>query len=302
VSNLHDLETSNFHLHLTGALYVEDVRELGTAEDVPCPEETAWENFDCPDVWSAAKELTSTPAGLRRAIGRVVVREAGAHTEYVELTLNPFGMIRRGMTPDSIAETLASVESSHPRPRLKIKFGVNRKDGPASIAAVAASYAACPPELRAGIDLNGDEQQFPTADFVEGFCKLARAGIMTTLHAGEFPGMTDSLRDALRAEPSRIGHAVAAGDSPALLRQLATREITVECAPTSNRVRNVVRSMAEHPIRRFIDEGVPVVFGTDDPGFFRNAMTDELAVLRQAGLSDADITELNALANQQRLA
>lgn len=295
------LETSNFHLHLTGALTPEDVHKLGGDEKALKPSVEAWQDFDCPDVWAAAKELTSTQRGLANAVSTVLGREALAGTSYVELTINPYGMIRRGMTPDSIAETLVMAQSQSPYPRLRVKYGVNRKDGPSTIPAALATYKLTPRDLRAGIDLNGDECQYPSEDFVYGFLGLARAGILTTIHAGEFPYMTDSLRDALRAEPARIGHAIAAGSSPKLIRQLYNNGIIVESAPTSNISRGVVRTMKEHPIRQFLDNGVAVVLGTDDPGFFRNTMPDELATLRQTGMSDDAIAELNVAANHRRL-
>lgn len=290
------IETGNFHLHLTGSLPPVDI--AGHASDlglthIPSDGLQNPLNFDEPYLWAAAKELTSTPEGLARSIGSVVAREAASGVDYVELTVNPYGMVRRGMSPDVIATTLDVTARDFPEVALRVKFGVNRKDGPDSVSTVRDVYEACPPELRFGIDLNGDEHQFPTEPFVPAFRGLREHGISTVIHAGEFVDCADSLRAALSAEPTRVAHAVAVTAAPDTLDTMQRQGTVVELAPLSNVQRQAVAALALHPIRRFLERDIPVVLGTDDPAFFGNTIADELEALRGTGLNEDEILLLN---------
>ena len=57
-------------------------------------------------------------------------------------------------------------------------------------------------------------------------------------------------------------HAAATAE---LLKRVADSGVTVECCLTSNVVLGAVSSLDEHPIRSFIQAGVPVTLSTDDP-------------------------------------
>lgn len=60
----------------------------------------------------------------------------------------------------------------------------------------------------------------------------------------------------------------------------------VEVCPTSNLRIGGLRDPSHHPLRRFLDERVPVVIASDDPGIFGTTLRDELAwAAAHAGLS-----------------
>jgi adenosine deaminase len=54
-----------------------------------------------------------------------------------------------------------------------------------------------------------------------------------------------------------------------------------------------VASLASHPLRRFLDAGVLVSVGTDDPAMFGLSLAGELAALQERlGLSDDAVRRL----------
>ena len=79
-----------------------------------------------------------------------------------------------------------------------------------------------------------------------------------------------------------------------MLKLLAERRICCDIALSSNECLKVYPSVREHPLRRFLDAGVPVTLSTDDPPFFS---TDLLREWRRAqeevGLSAREVWELN---------
>ena len=76
----------------------------------------------------------------------------------------------------------------------------------------------------------------PTA---EVFAIAADAGLGCTIHAGEWAG-PESVRAALELPITRIAHGVRAIEDPALVDELAAREMVLDTCPTSNVVLGVL--------------------------------------------------------------
>jgi len=280
---------ANQHLHLTGALSLPYIRDGARREGISIAEYEPLEtkNFEQPDIWTLAKYLTSTSRGFLDSMKHVVDNQAQDNVELVELTFNPYGMVRRGMSSREIAWAvqLAFEYGRSSGVKLLVRPGVNRKDGPESITYVHDVYQAINEKHRLGIDLNGDERQFSTKPFVSGFRDLAEQGVQTSIHAGEFSDLDESLRWALEAQPKRIGHAVAAIANCDLLSQIHDQNITIEVALTSSLRRGAVGSIYDHPVTTFVDNDIKVVFGTDDPTFFDNTMSNEFQLLSRLGIT-----------------
>ncbi len=109
--------------------------------------------------------------------------------------------------------------------------------------------------------------------------------VRLTMHAGELaPGLVppDGLRNHIRdsvmkAGAERIGHGVDVmreTDAIELLRTMASRRIAVEICLTSNDFILGITGR-HHPLRLYLQHGVPVVFATDDPGVSRGDLTTE---------------------------
>jgi adenosine deaminase len=102
--------------------------------------------------------------------------------------------------------------------------------------------------------------------------------------------MWDAIRE-LGVE--RIGHGTRAAEDPELVEYLVTRRIPLDMCPMSNVRTGVVRSLSEHPIRRYFKAGMVVTVNTDDPKMFQTRLADEYRLLEQeCGFSRSDIREL----------
>jgi adenosine deaminase len=90
----------------------------------------------------------------------------------------------------------------------------------------------------------------------------AEAGLSITAHVGEFSSA--NVAASLRMPGlTRIGHGVHAAYDPELLEQVAEAGVTVECCLTSNVVLGAVSSLEMHPIKKFVEAGIPVTLNTD---------------------------------------
>jgi len=118
--------------------------------------------------------------------------------------------------------------------------------------------------------------------------RAADAGLGVTAHSGEFS--SSNIAAALRLPGiSRLGHAVHASGDPHLLELLIQSGVAVECCLTSNLVLGAVDELADHPIRRFHDAGIPVVLGTDNPLQFATTIAREYTLAASAGLTQDDL-------------
>lgn len=118
--------------------------------------------------------------------------------------------------------------------------------------------------------------------------RAAEAGLGITVHAGEFS--VANLDAALRVPGlRRLGHAVHASRDPRLLERLAESGVTVECCLTCNVVLGAVASYEEHPIRRYVELGIPVTLNTDLPVHIGTTIGREYAVAAALGFSRDDL-------------
>jgi adenosine deaminase len=118
--------------------------------------------------------------------------------------------------------------------------------------------------------------------------RVAEAGLGVTAHAGEVS--TANIAAALRVPGlTRIGHATQAATDPHLLELLATSGVTVECCLTCNVVVGAAPSYEEHPIRRFVECGIPVALCTDDPVQICTTLGREYAVAHALGFSPTEL-------------
>ena len=122
-----------------------------------------------------------------------------------------------------------------------------------------------------------------------GWAQRARdAGLGITAHAGEFG--TLHLAEASEVPAlTRIGHAVGAGSDPRLLDRIGERGVTIECALSCNVMLGAVESYEGHPIRRFMERGIPVTICTDDPLKASTTIGREYAITSALGFSGAEL-------------
>jgi len=125
-----------------------------------------------------------------------------------------------------------------------------------------------------GIGLGGDERRAGSEPFRAHYARAGQAGLRLTNHAGETTG-PDAIWEALAIGSERIGHALSAIQDAALIEELKTRSIALELNPTSNVRTGVCASFADHPLRRYFDEGLLVTLNSDDPAFFGSDLANE---------------------------
>eukprot|EP00128_Syssomonas_multiformis_P002534 Colp12_sorted_trinity150504_noHs@11032 len=128
------------------------------------------------------------------------------------------------------------------------------------------------------VDLANDEIKFDQKPFAHLFRNAKRAGLNVTVHAGEVdvPDAPLKVQEAVELlQADRIGHGIMSVHSDKVMQMLRERNVVLEVCPLSNYLTGVVKKLEEHPLRRLLDNQVPVCVSTDDPGVFGQTLVEE---------------------------
>ncbi|UJR25413.1 hypothetical protein I4U23_006760 [Adineta vaga] len=111
-----------------------------------------------------------------------------------------------------------------------------------------------------GIDLAGDEHNYPIEPHVPAFKHALKLGIHRTVHAGE-TGSAESVRQAIElCHAERIGHGYAIIDDPSVYDLVRNHDIHLECCLTSsiqtNAVEKYIPKDSEKSEKHFFLNGV----------------------------------------------
>jgi adenosine deaminase/aminodeoxyfutalosine deaminase len=140
--------------------------------------------------------------------------------------------------------------------------------------------------------IGGDERTGPAEWFAGVFARAAEHGLHLTAHAGESAG-PDSIWGALNLKAERIGHGLTAQQDPELIEELAERQVPIEICVTSNLRTGCCSELAQHPMRRYFDEGLMLTLNSDDPAMFRTSLVEEYALVQETfGFTDEHLREL----------
>lgn len=125
-----------------------------------------------------------------------------------------------------------------------------------------------------GVGLDSSEVGHPPAKFERVFAKARENGFLIVAHAGE-EGPAAYVWEALDLlKVNRIDHGVRSEEDPQLLERLAKERMPLTVCPLSNLKLCVVDDMAQHNIKRLLDQGLCVTVNSDDPAYFGGYMND----------------------------
>jgi len=312
------------HRHLDGNVRLQTILELGKEHNLPLP-------ADSLEGLRPHVQVTQPVVGVMAFIGKFewmqqvmvnldavrrmayenVADAAAEGIDYIELRFSPIFMAEKhNLEPAglvrAVCEGAAQGEADFPV-RVNLIGILSRTYG------VERCWAELDAILRGrgpavvGLDLAGDEINFPGRLFVKHFRRARKAGLRVTVHAGEIPANSpyaelglENLWVAVRElGAERLGHALRAVDDPALLELIAERGIGIESCPTSNLQTSMVSSYAKHPLPTFLAHNLLATLSTDDPGISDITLEHEYRVAaEEIGLSPADLRRLQENARQ----
>jgi adenosine deaminase len=144
------------------------------------------------------------------------------------------------------------------------------------------------------IDIGGSEARYPPEPYGPVYERAREMGLGLVAHAGEAAGIESVWGAVKELGVERIGHGTVAARDQELLRFIAERGVTIETCPVSNVRTGAVASVADHPIRDFMDNGIRVTVNSDDPPMFGTDMNNEyLQLNKQLGFTVPELFQIS---------
>lgn len=308
------LPLTDLHRHLDGNIRPQTILELAKQHNIALP---AYElealrphvqiTKNEPSLVSFLQKLDWGVAVLadldacRRVAYENVVDVVNAGIDYAELRFSPYYMAMKHQLPvegvvEAIVDGVQSALQSHD---VDIRL----------IGILSRTFGenACQQELNGllkhqdkitALDLAGDELGFPGHLFQPHFNRVRDTSWNITVHAGEAAGAESIWHAIKELGASRIGHGVKAIEDPRLMDYLAEHQIGIESCLTSNIQTSTINSLAEHPLKIFLEHGIIASLNTDDPAVEGIELKHEYTVAAPAaGLTPEQIrqTQINGL-------
>ncbi|HET8988402.1 MAG TPA: adenosine deaminase [Humibacillus sp.] len=305
------LPKAHLHLHFTGSMRVETVRDLARQHGIRLPDalvsgypprlaratdERGWFRFQ--RLYDSARACVRGEADMRRIVREAAHDDADEGSRWLEIQVDPtsYAPFVGGITPalEIVLDEARSV-SAEGRIGVAVVVAASRMRHPLearTLARLAARYAGDDAGAVVGFGLSNDERRGVIAEFGPAFAIARRAGLALVPHGGELLGAQAVMETLEHLVPDRIGHGVRSVEDPAVLDAVAESGATLEVCPGSNVALGVYGTAEEVPLRRIVEAGIPVALGADDPLLFGNRLAAQYAAARDLGFDDAELAAL----------
>ncbi len=281
----------DLHRHLEGSLRFETVRELARVQGMDLPptaqlrtmvqigedEPLNFENFL--SKFSTLRLFYRSPEIISRITREAIEDAALDSVRYMELRFTPVALSRaQGFGLAEVMDwVIDGAHQAQVETGLKTSLiaSINRHESVALAAQVSYLAAERLAEGIVGLDLAGNESDFPAEPFAEIFATARKKGLHLTVHAGEWGPGVNILSAIERMGAERIGHGVRVLEDAQSVEMAKETGIPFEVCITSNYQSGVVSTVQAHPITEMMAQGLEVTINSDDPSISQICLSDE---------------------------
>jgi aminodeoxyfutalosine deaminase len=298
---IRELPKAELHLHLEGAVAPETLHELRQRHGDPATfaeTEALYDYVDFQSFLMAFKEVSAHllgPDDYELATYRLMRRLKEENILHAEVYVAVGVCLYRKQEFAAIFEGLERGRARGARDfgiSLLWIFDATRHFGVEAAQQVFELAVRYKDRNVIGVGIGGDEVKAPPELFRGVYGYAEANGMRLTVHAGETAG-PESIWGALNLHAERIGHGLTAAQDPDLIEELAYRQIPVEICVTSNLRTGTCKTLAEHPVKSYFDQGVMVILDTDDPALFKTSLCREYQLVQENfGFTDEHLREL----------
>jgi adenosine deaminase len=288
----HALPKVDLHRHLEGSLRLTTMLDIARAHGITIPvglvslsglvqiqdeDPLTFTNFL--EKFKTLRLFYRSPEVIHRVTREAVEDAAKDNVRYLELRFTPVALSRAEGFPLHDVMDWVITGSQEAARKHKIKVGliasVNRHESPELAEQVARLAAEHVNKGMVGMDLAGNEAEFPAEPFVPVFREARQSGLRLTIHAGEWGG-APNVREAIEVlQAERIGHGVRVLEDPSVTALARERGVIFEVCVTSNYQSGVFASLGAHPLKDMFEQGLKVTLNTDDPSVSRITLSNE---------------------------
>lgn len=280
------------HRHLEGSLRLDTMLDIATKHGITIPadvlrlstlvqiqeeDKLTFQNFL--SKFNTLRLFYRSPEVIHRIAREAVEDAAKDNVRYMELRFTPVALSRAERFPlhDVIDWVISSAKEASEKHGVIVRLiaSVNRHESADIAEQVAWLAAEHVKDGIVGMDLAGNEADFPSQPFYGIFKEAKQAGLHVTIHAGEW-GPAYNVREAIEdIGAERIGHGVRVMEDESIVALARERQTAFEVCITSNYQSGVFESLETHPLTQMLDAGLNVTINTDDPSISRITLSHE---------------------------
>jgi adenosine deaminase len=287
----------DIHRHLEGSLRLSSLVEIARLEKLPLPTDPEAlrshvqlvgdiraTTADFLTKFRVIRSFFRSREIIQRFVDEVVEDAALDRVRALELRFTPAALVQAGgfKFEQVIDWVLSAARSAGEKYGVEVAcvLSVNRHE-PVEIAEEVTDIAIDYGDRGvSGMDLAGDESDFPALPFKPALLRAGEAGLGITVHAGEWAG-AENVREAIEIlGADRIGHGIHVLDDMETAQSAAKRGIVFEVSPTSNWKTGAITEKESHPITEMIQTGLAVALTTDDPSIFDVTLSSEFTLMQ----------------------
>ena len=284
------------HRHLEGTVRISTLLDIARRHNITIPadilglsnlvqmqedESFSFRNFLA--KFDTLRLFYRSPDVIDRITREAVEDAAKDNVRYMELRFTPVALSRAERFPlHDVMDWVAGAAQA-----AAVEFGivvrlipsVNRHESPELAEQVVWLAAERRDSGVVGLDLAGNEAEFPAAPFFAVLREASQAGLRLSVHAGEW-GPAENVRAAIEdLGAHRIAHGVRVLEDDAVVALARERSVPFEVCVTSNYQSGVVQQPGAHPLPRMLAAGLNVTVNTDDPSVSRITLSNEYHVV-----------------------
>jgi len=288
----------DLHRHLEGSLRVSTLIDIARQHSITVPtslmrlstlvqvqreEPYNFENFLA--KFNTLRLFYRSPEVIHRVTTEAIEDAAKDKIKYMELRFTPVALSRAERFPlaDVVDWVCESAREASKKFNISVRLipSVNRHESPELAEQVAWLSAGRMEKGIAGLDLAGNEAQFPAEPFIGIFREAKQSGLKVAVHAGEWGG-PENVRQAIEQfDADRIGHGVRVMEDEYTVTLAKDRQTCFEVCITSNYQTGAVKELSEHPLKKMIAAGLNVTLNTDDPSISQITLSNEYKVANE---------------------
>lgn len=297
------------HSHLDGSVHPKTIFELAKSNNIKLPTDS-FDSFKeyvqapqkCDSLKTYLKrfalpiQVMQTKEQLYRIAYDYVLNLESSNIKYVEVRFAPINHLKKGLTIDEVIQSVisglnkASLETNIISNIIICGMRHLPVEKNLEVFKIASKYLG---HGVVGVDLAGNEADFPPIIHKKAFEYADSEGFNITIHAGETGSYENIITSINDLKATRIGHGVNAINDLKTINLLLEKEITLEICPTSNIQTKAYNTYEQHPFKALMDLGIHVTLNTDNMTVSNTTLNKEYLIINETfELSKAEFSQL----------
>lgn len=212
-------------------------------------------------------KVLQSKENLKRSVIEILKCASSDGVRYIELRFAPILHLEKGLTLEEVVEAVLEGKTQ----------GEEKYNISCGIILCAMRHLPCEKSIETielaniykdkgvvGVDLAGNEEDFPPELHKEAFDLAKKYGLNITIHAGETGKSENITKSINKLHSERIGHGTFVYKDKAVVKYLKENQVPLEVCPTSNVHTKAVKSLKDHPVKDYIKQGLKITLNTDN--------------------------------------